>query len=46
LSERLVHDIAAAMRDFMSFHEAKELIIERSEPEAFGKKLLASTATL
>ncbi len=45
LSVRLVNDIAAAMRDFMSFHEAKELIIERSEPEAFGNKLLASIAT-
>ncbi|MGZ6346189.1 MAG: winged helix-turn-helix domain-containing protein [Anaerolineales bacterium] len=45
LSERLVNDIAAAMRDFMSFHEAKELIIEHSEPEAFGKKLMASMST-
>lgn len=45
LSERLVSDIAAAMRDFMSFHEAKELVIERSEPAVFGKKLIASIST-
>ncbi|HEX7541205.1 MAG TPA: hypothetical protein VF352_03665, partial [Anaerolineales bacterium] len=38
--EELVKDIASAMRDFMAFHEAKELVIERSEPAAFGKKLL------
>ncbi|KAF0107671.1 MAG: hypothetical protein FD146_1705 [Anaerolineaceae bacterium] len=38
--EELVNDVAAAMRDFMKFHEAKELAIERSEPAAFGKKLL------
>ena len=45
LSERLVSDIAAAMHDFMSFHEAKELVIERSEPAVFGKKLMASIST-
>ncbi|MBE3038069.1 MAG: YcaQ family DNA glycosylase [Chloroflexi bacterium] len=38
--EELVKDVASAMRDFMAFHEAKELVIERSEPAAFGKKLL------
>ena len=38
--EELVSSIAAAMRDFMTFHHAKELLIERSEPVAFGKKLL------
>jgi uncharacterized protein YcaQ len=36
----LVREVAAAMRDFMTFHQAKELVIERSEPAAFGKKLL------
>jgi uncharacterized protein YcaQ len=45
LSERLISDIAAAMRDFMAFHEAKELVIERSEPAVFGKKLMASIST-
>jgi uncharacterized protein YcaQ len=39
-SEQLVHDIAGAMRDFMVFHEAKDLLIERSEPAAFRRKLL------
>ncbi len=39
-SEELVKDVASAMRDFMKFHEAKELVIERSEPAVFGKKLL------
>ncbi len=38
--EELVKDTAAAMRDFLAFHEAKELVIERSEPEGFAKKLL------
>jgi uncharacterized protein len=38
--EELVRDAAVAMRDFMTFHQAKELVIERSEPAAFGKKLL------
>jgi hypothetical protein len=38
--EELIKDVAAAMRDFMKFHDAKELVIERSEPAAFGKKLM------
>jgi uncharacterized protein YcaQ len=38
--EELVKDVAVAMRDFMKFHDARELVIERSEPVAFGKKLL------
>ncbi len=38
--EQLIHDIAGAMRDFMAFHEAKDLFIERSEPAAFRRKLL------
>jgi uncharacterized protein YcaQ len=43
-SEELVKGVAAAMRDFMKFHEAKELVIERSEPAVFGKKLLKAVA--
>jgi len=39
-TEELVHDTAAAMRDFMAFHEARELVIERSEPAAFAVELL------
>ena len=38
--EELVKDIATAMQDFMVFHEAKDIVIERSEPEDFAKKLL------
>jgi len=38
--EELVHDIAGALRDFMAFHEARELVIEHSEPASFGRKLM------
>jgi hypothetical protein len=34
-----IHPVTA-LRDFMKFHAAKELVIERSEPAAFRKKLL------
>jgi uncharacterized protein YcaQ len=37
--EELVSDVANAMRDFMGFHNAKELVIEKSQPEEFGEKL-------
>ena len=38
--EELVSGVAEAMRDFMKFNQAKELLIEKSQPEEFGKKLL------
>jgi uncharacterized protein YcaQ len=38
--DELVSDVAAALRNFMAFHQATALVIERSEPAAFGKKLL------
>jgi uncharacterized protein YcaQ len=38
--EELVHDIADALRDFMAFHDARELVIEHSEPVSFGRKLM------
>ncbi len=38
--EEMVESIAQAMADFMKFHEAKDLSIERSEPTSFGEKLL------
>lgn len=38
----LVAAVAGAMRDFMVFHGAQELVIERSEPAAFGEKLTAA----
>lgn len=40
--EELVTSIAAAMREFMEFHDAASLVIERSEPFEFGDRLLAS----
>jgi len=40
--EVLVSSVAAAMHDFLSFHEANELIVEQSFPTDFGKKLLAA----
>ncbi len=40
--DELVTGVAAAMRDFMTFHQADELIVERSEPATFGQKLLAA----
>jgi uncharacterized protein YcaQ len=40
LDEELVNGVAIAMRDFMRFHQAKELVIERSQPEEFGEKLV------
>ncbi len=40
--EELVAGVAAAMRDFLAFHSARELVIEKSQPAAFGKKLLAA----
>lgn len=40
--EDLVAAVAGAMRDFMAFHQAGDLIIERSEPAEFGDKLLAA----
>jgi uncharacterized protein YcaQ len=35
----LVAGVAAAMRDFLSWHGAKALKIEKSDPAAFGEKL-------
>jgi uncharacterized protein YcaQ len=38
--EELVSDVASAMRDFMAFHQATELVIEKSQPDEFGRMLL------
>jgi uncharacterized protein YcaQ len=38
--EEMVKDVATALRNFMAFHEASDLVIEKSHPVAFGKKLL------
>jgi uncharacterized protein YcaQ len=39
--DELLSDLAVAMRDFMKFHHAKDLVIEKSQPAEFGEKLLA-----
>ncbi|MCU0485199.1 MAG: winged helix DNA-binding domain-containing protein [Anaerolineales bacterium] len=38
--ERLVSEVAAALRDFMRFHQAEDVVIERSEPEGVGRSIL------
>ena len=40
--DELIFCIAASLRDFMSFHNATDLSIERSDPLEFGRKLLAA----
>jgi hypothetical protein len=42
LEKNMVAAIAVAMRDFMTFHQASELIIEKSRPKAF-MNILTST---
>lgn len=42
LSARLVSSVARTLRDFMRFHKATELVIERSKPVEFGEKLSAA----
>jgi len=38
--EELVSGVATSMRDFMRFHHARELVIEKSQPEEFREKIL------
>jgi uncharacterized protein len=38
--EELIAGVATAMRDFLAFHKAKEMVIEKSQPEEFGSQLL------
>ena len=40
--DQVIADVAGAMRDFLQFHQAQELVIERSDPVEFGQKLLAA----
>ena len=37
--EALITEVAAAMRDFMAWHGAQDIRIEKSEPASFGEKL-------
>ncbi len=41
-SEELVSHVAGAMRDFLAFHKATELVVEESTPSDFGRKLMAA----
>ena len=38
--DSLAQSVAHAMRDFMMFHDATELVIEHSDPPEFGRMLL------
>ncbi len=38
--DELVADVAGAMRDFLAWHGAKSLRIEKSDPTVFGEKLV------
>jgi uncharacterized protein YcaQ len=40
--EELVADVATAMRDFLNWHQAKDIKIAKSKPSVFGKKLLSA----
>jgi uncharacterized protein len=42
VSDELVISTAQAMRDFMDFHHARELVIERSDPHEFGVRVMAA----
>jgi len=46
LDEKLVNAVAGAMRDFMKFHNATDLIIERSEPLEFRNQLLSNFTSI
>ncbi len=39
--DELIHDIADALADFMRFHQADSLVIERSQPAELSARLLA-----
>lgn len=41
-SDRLAASVARAMRDFMRFHDATDLVIEHSDPAEFGAKLMSA----
>jgi hypothetical protein len=40
--DELVAGTASALRDFLVFHGANDLVIERSQPAEFGTKLLSA----
>ena len=42
ISDEFIGSVAKAMLDFMAFHGANELVIDKSQPAEFGGKLLAA----
>jgi uncharacterized protein YcaQ len=40
--DTLADSMATAMRDFLAFHNARELVIEHSQPAELGPMLLAA----
>lgn len=42
LDDELIASVAIAMRDFLAWHGAKSLVIEKSDPAAFGEKLASA----
>ena len=44
--DELVADVAGALRDFMRFHGATEVVIEASTPAVFGKRLARAMKAL
>jgi uncharacterized protein YcaQ len=39
-TKQLARSVAKMLRDFMRFHEAHDLVIERSEPDGFGRSIM------
>ena len=42
LSNRMIWSVSRVMKDFMRFHQARDLVIEHSDPPEFGPKLMAA----
>ena len=40
--EELVSSVAGAMRDFLAFHDATDVVVDESTPSDFGRKLMAA----
>lgn len=40
--DQLVGNVAEAMCDFLAFHDVEELVVEHSDPPAFGERLLST----
>jgi len=40
-SDELIGDVTVSLSDFMAFHHAKNLVIQRSQPVTLKRRLLA-----